>query len=47
MVGDEFGITISFGIAEVGNDSRRTTVLGDADSRLYRAKRGGRNRVVA
>jgi diguanylate cyclase (GGDEF)-like protein len=47
MVGDEFGITISFGIAEVGNDSRRTTVLGDADSRLYQAKRGGRNRVVA
>lgn len=47
MVGDEFAITISFGIAEVGNDSRRTTILGDADSRLYQAKRSGRNRVVA
>ena len=47
LVGDDFHITISFGIAEVGRDSRRTTVLGDADSRLYQAKHGGRNRVVA
>ncbi len=45
MVGDEFGITISFGVAEVGTDSRRTTILGDADSRLYQAKHSGRNRV--
>ncbi|MEX0975539.1 MAG: GGDEF domain-containing protein [Woeseia sp.] len=47
MVGDKFAITISFGVAEVGNDSRRTTILGDADSRLYQAKHSGRNRVVA
>jgi diguanylate cyclase (GGDEF)-like protein len=39
-------ITISFGIAEVGNDSRRTTILSDADTRLYKAKHKGRNLVV-
>lgn len=47
LAGDDFNITISFGIAEIGNDSRRTTILGDADSRLYQAKHAGRNRVVA
>lgn len=47
LVGDDFHITISFGIAAIAHDSRRTTILGDADSRLYRAKHGGRNRVVA
>lgn len=46
LVGDDFHITISFGIAEIGNDSRRTTILGDADSRLYQAKNSGRNCVV-
>jgi diguanylate cyclase (GGDEF)-like protein len=40
-------ITISFGLAEVGNDSRRTTILSAADTRLYQAKNKGRNRVVA
>jgi diguanylate cyclase (GGDEF)-like protein len=39
-------ITISFGVAEVGNDSRRTTVLSDADTCLYKAKNKGRNLVV-
>lgn len=39
-------ITISFGVAEVGNDSRRTTILSDADTRLYKAKNKGRNLVV-
>jgi len=38
--------TVSFGIAEVGFDSRRTGVLSDADLRLYQAKNKGRNRVV-
>jgi diguanylate cyclase (GGDEF)-like protein len=47
LVGNDFHITISFGIAEIGEDSRRTTILGDADSRLYQAKHEGRNRVVA
>lgn len=42
----DINITISFGIAELGRDSRRTTILGDADSRLYQAKNRGRNRVV-
>jgi len=44
--GDGINITISFGIAEVGRDSRRTTILSDADTRLYQAKNKGRNRVV-
>lgn len=39
-------ITISFGIAEVGYDARRTGILGDADNRLYMAKHKGRNRIV-
>lgn len=43
----DFGITISFGVAAVGSDTRRTTVLGVADTRLYKAKSEGRNRVVA
>jgi len=45
--GASINITISFGIAELGRDSRRTTILSDADSRLYQAKHKGRNRVVA
>jgi len=39
-------ITISFGIAEVNDDSRRTGILSDADNRLYMAKHKGRNRIV-
>ena len=39
-------ITVSFGIAEIGNDSRRTSILSDADTRLYKAKTKGRNLVV-
>jgi diguanylate cyclase (GGDEF)-like protein len=46
-IGQDFKVTISFGIAEIGNDSRSRTVLNDADMRLYRAKREGRNRVIA
>jgi len=41
------GLTISFGVAEVGVDSRRKTLLSVADTRLYQAKHKGRNRVVA
>ena len=40
-------VTISFGLAEIHSGSRRRTVLNDADMRLYRAKRAGRNRVIA
>jgi len=46
QTGGDFRVTISFGLAEAQTDSRRTTVLNDADARLYRAKREGRNRVV-
>ena len=41
------GVTMSFGVAEAGDDSRRSSVLSEADTHLYRAKRRGRNRVVA
>jgi diguanylate cyclase (GGDEF)-like protein len=47
---DEFGahlyITISFGIAHAGIDTRRTSILSAADTRLYQAKKKGRNLVV-
>ena len=39
-------ITISFGIAKTGNDTRRASILSDADTRLYQAKKKGRNLVV-
>jgi diguanylate cyclase (GGDEF)-like protein len=42
----DFRITMSFGVAEVSADSRRTSILSAADSRLYKAKSSGRNRVV-
>ncbi len=45
--GKEIKVTISFGVAESSDDSRRTTILGDADARLYRAKHQGRNRIIA
>ncbi|MBV2262036.1 MAG: diguanylate cyclase [Thauera sp.] len=37
-------LTISLGLSSVGGDDA-ARVLGDADAALYRAKRGGRNRV--
>ena len=43
----KFTITLSFGIAEAREGSRRASVLSEADTRLYRAKKRGRNRVVA
>jgi diguanylate cyclase (GGDEF)-like protein len=47
---EEFGtqlyITISFGIAQARDDARRASILSDADTRLYQAKRKGRNLVV-
>jgi diguanylate cyclase (GGDEF)-like protein len=45
-IAEDFGVTISFGVAECKPESRRRTVLNEADKRLYRAKREGRNRVV-
>ena len=40
-------VTASFGIADSSEDATSTGVLARADSRLYVAKRTGRNRVVA
>jgi len=46
-IGIGIRLTISFGIAQVGIDSRATTILNDADTRLYQAKHRGRNRIVS
>lgn len=40
-------VTVSIGVAASGRGRDRAAVLGTADANLYRAKRGGRNRVVA
>lgn len=47
LLGEKLRVTISIGIAESLDESRRTTVLNEADMRLYRAKNEGRNRVVS
>jgi diguanylate cyclase (GGDEF)-like protein len=44
---DGFRVTMSFGIAVQRADSRPSSLLSEADIRLYRAKNNGRNRVVA
>ena len=46
-VAGDLRVTISFGLAEIRGDSRCLTILNEADMRLYRAKREGRNRVIA
>lgn len=38
---------MSFGFAAVGNESQRSGILNAADSRLYQAKRAGRNCIVS
>ncbi len=43
----DFRITLSFGLAETGSDTRDAGMLNVADHRLYEAKKAGRNRVVA
>lgn len=40
-------VTVSIGVAASGRGTDRAAVLGAADANLYRAKRGGRDRVVA
>ena len=40
-------VTASFGVTEIKNTLRSTAILREADMRLYRAKREGRNRVIA
>jgi len=39
-------VTVSIGVAASGRSKDRAAVLGRADANLYRAKRGGRDRVV-
>jgi two-component system cell cycle response regulator len=39
-------VTISIGLAALGNDDNAARVIKRADQALYRAKRDGRNRVV-
>ena len=46
-IAPEFAVTISFGLAEIRDDAHSRTLLDEADTRLYRAKREGRNRVIA
>ena len=40
-------VTVSIGLAEARGDVRRAAVLSKADTRLYRAKNAGRNRVIS
>jgi len=47
LVGNDFKVTISFGVAKHDPKSRRTSALDVADKRLYAAKDRGRNRVVS
>jgi diguanylate cyclase (GGDEF)-like protein len=44
---DGLAVTISFGLAEIVGTSLYKSVLDEADTRLYRAKNEGRNRVIA
>ena len=46
-IAPDFAVTMSFGLAETRGDVHSRTILDEADTRLYRAKRQGRNRVVA
>ena len=46
-IAPDFAVTISFGLAEIRNHVHSRTILDEADTRLYRAKREGRNRVIA
>jgi diguanylate cyclase (GGDEF)-like protein len=46
-IAPDFAVTMSFGLAETRGDVHSRTILDEADTRLYRAKRQGRNRVIA
>ncbi len=46
--GETIRVTISVGVAMLGEQDRASTdLIKRADEKLYEAKRGGRNRVVA
>ena len=44
--GEPVMVTASFGVAEVQPDDDAETLFGRADCALYRAKEGGRDRVI-
>ena len=46
-IAPDFDVTISFGLAEIRDAKHSRSILDKADMRLYRAKRAGRNRVIA
>jgi two-component system cell cycle response regulator len=46
-IGVSLAVTISIGATSVGPGDTQSPVLARADAKLYEAKRGGRNRVVA
>ena len=46
-IAPDFAVTMSFGLAEIRDDAHSRTIVDEADTRLYRAKREGRNRVIA
>jgi diguanylate cyclase (GGDEF)-like protein len=46
-IAPDFDVTISFGLAEIRDAKHSRSILDEADMRLYRAKRAGRNRVIA
>ncbi len=47
FMGTRITTTLSLGVAELGEGEQPTALYQRADERLYDAKRGGRNRVVA
>ena len=46
-IAPDFDVTISFGLAAIRDAKHTRSILDEADMRLYRAKRAGRNRVIA
>ena len=46
-IAPDLSVTISMGVTTIRDSALHTTVLNEADMRLYRAKREGRNRVVS
>ncbi len=46
-IAPNISVTLSFGVAQIDVNSKRKSILREADERLYAAKNLGRNRVVA
>ena len=46
-IAPDFAVTLSFGLAAIRDGAHSRAILDEADARLYRAKREGRNRVIA